>query len=92
MMAQSTYAADESPVRNERAMAIIEQGMQQGSAAIYNECMRGVTDSLDNVIDVILNPNEQIENDELKNIEWCKWLIASGLTPDEYTKSGKNSF
>lgn len=86
MMAESY----ESPVRNAIAAAIIEKGMQEGAAVIYNECMRAHTESLDNVVEVILNPEEPIENDDLKNIEWCKWLIAGGLTPDEFTSIGKN--
>ncbi|CAG9863571.1 unnamed protein product [Phyllotreta striolata] len=37
---------------------------------------------LDEVLDVLLNPHKCI--DEWDTIDWCKWLMAGGRTPDEF--------
>lgn len=87
-MEESTSSSYESCDRILRTFAteIIEKGKQEGSKHIYNECVQGTTVSLNNVVDLILNPHDNIDN--LENIDWCKWLIAGGLRPDEFTSIG----
>lgn len=69
------------------AKMIKDKGKREGAGIIYNECVTGKTDTLDNVVEEILDPEENIDN--VDNIKWCKWLIAGGLSPDEFTSIGK---
>lgn len=90
MMADTSSSNDGSP--NEQVSEIIativmQKGHRDGAAFINSECVNGNTDNLNCVLDVILNPEANIDN--LDNIEWCKWLIAGGRTPDEFASIGK---
>ncbi|XP_067642366.1 E3 ubiquitin-protein ligase Ubr3 isoform X2 [Eurosta solidaginis] len=55
-------------------------------AALINvECCRGTTTpELDAVMDKLFNPGTPIDNAD--NIEWIRWLIAGGRTPQEFVK------
>lgn len=88
MMAESSSNFDTyNQVTRIIAKMIKDKGKRQGAVIIYNECVTGKTETLDNVVEEILDPEENIDNTD--NIEWCKWLIAGGLTPDEFTTIGK---
>lgn len=39
------------------------------------------------VLDNLLNPAKAI--DDWETIDWCKWLMAGGRTPDEFSSIGK---
>lgn len=41
---------------------------------------------LNEVLDNLLNPAKAI--DEWETIDWCKWLMAGGRTPDEFSSTG----
>lgn len=69
------------------AAFIMDKGPSDGAAFINNECVNGRRKYLDYVLDVILNPEKKI--DDLDNINWCKWLIAGGRTPDDFANIGK---
>lgn len=88
MMAHSS-SNDDSYEQMSRIIAamVIEKDKKEGASIINNECVNGKTESLDCVLDIILNPEEKIDNSD--NIEWCKWLIAGGRTPDEFSSIGK---
>jgi len=42
---------------------------------------------LDNMLDVLLNPYDAIG--EWNNLDWLRWLIASGKTLDEFSNAGE---
>lgn len=42
---------------------------------------------LQQVLDNLLNPTKTIE--DWDTIDWCKWLMAGGKTPDEFSSIGK---
>lgn len=42
---------------------------------------------LDDMLDVLLNPYDAIS--EANNLEWLRWLMAGGKTPDEFSSAGK---
>lgn len=88
MMAH-TSTVDESHEQMSEIIAsmIKEKGLRDGSAFINNECVKGKTEYLNCVLDVILNPEENIDNPS--NINWCKWLIAGGRTPDDFATIGE---
>lgn len=69
------------------AAMVMDKGFRDGSAFINDECVKGGTEYLDCVLDVILDPEDNIDN--LTNINWCKWLIAGGRTPDEFAAIGE---
>lgn len=41
---------------------------------------------LNELLDVLLNPSKPI--DDWETIDWCKWLMAGGRTPDEFASTG----
>lgn len=89
-MMANTSTNDGSPheqVSEVIAAMVMQKGHREGAEFIINECVNGKTDYLNCVLDVILNPERNIDN--LDNIEWCKWLIAGGRTPDEFASIGK---
>lgn len=89
-MMANTSTHDGSPheqVSEVIAAMVMQKGHRDGAAFINNECVNGKTEYLNCVLDVILNPEQNIDN--LDNIEWCKWLIAGGRTPDEFASIGK---
>lgn len=58
------------------------------AALINTECCRGSpTPDLDSIMDTLFNPGTPIDNPD--NIEWIRWLIAGGRTPQEFVKIGK---
>lgn len=58
------------------------------AALINTECCRGgPTPDLDSIMDTLFNPGTAIDNPD--NIEWIRWLIAGGRTPQEFVKIGK---
>lgn len=88
MMAHtSTNAGSHEQVSEVIAAMVMQKGYSEGAAFINNECVNGKTDYLNCVLDVILNPEKNIDNAD--HIEWCKWLIAGGRTPDEFASIGK---
>jgi len=38
------------------------------------------------LLDVLLNPGKPI--DDWETIDWCRWLMAGGRTPDEFSTIG----
>ena len=61
------------------------------AAHIHAECSNSANDSgcppsLSKLLDELLNPGEVITDRE--TINWCKWLIASGHTPEKFAKTG----
>lgn len=41
---------------------------------------------LNELLDVLLNPSKPIDDWEI--IDWCKWLMAGGRTPNEFASTG----
>lgn len=42
---------------------------------------------LNELLNVLLNPSKPI--DDWETIDWCKWLMAGGRTPDEFASTGE---
>lgn len=88
MMAQTSDAdRPQGHVSKIIAAMVMDKGFRDGSAFINEECVKGGNEYLDCVLDVILDPEDNIDN--LTNINWCKWLIAGGRTPDEFAAIGE---
>jgi len=57
------------------------------AAYVQSECARtNVPETLRAVMDTLLDPLKGI--DDWEAIDWCKWLMAGGCSPDEFTENG----
>ncbi|XP_043272202.1 E3 ubiquitin-protein ligase Ubr3 isoform X3 [Venturia canescens] len=69
---------------------LMNKGKQRASAYIHAECSNPSADSgrpqhLDELLDILLSPSKPI--DDWDTIDWCKWLMAGGRTPDEFSNT-----
>lgn len=69
---------------------LMNKGKRAAAASIYAECSNPSLDAgdpqhLNELLDVLLNPGKPI--DDRDTIDWCKWLIASGCTPDVFANT-----
>lgn len=70
------------------AHILMKKGKRGAASYIHNECVNQVSSRhLSEILDTLLNPAKAI--DEWETIDWLKWLIAGGKTPDEYSTLGK---
>lgn len=69
---------------------LVQQIMDRGKkgAADYLKNCRS-SELIYEVLDQFLNPDVLINNEE--SIDWIKWLMAGGKTPDEFTNLGEYS-
>ncbi|XP_076675053.1 ubr3 ubiquitin ligase isoform X2 [Andrena cerasifolii] len=72
------------------AQVLMNKGKRGAAAYIYAECSNPALDTgcpqhLNELLDILLNPSKAINDWE--TIDWCKWLMAGGCTPDEFTNT-----
>lgn len=75
------------------AQMIMQKGKRMAAAFINADCTSnrgGQSVHLDLLLDNLLDPEKSIDNSE--TIDWCKWLIAGGRTPSEFSAIGKCTF
>lgn len=71
----------------EAAEYIIKKGRRPAATFIQKCCFnRSNLDVTNGVFDSILNP--VIPIDDWNTIDWCRWLIAGGKTPEEFAQTG----
>lgn len=71
----------------EAAENIIKKGKRQAASYIQSFCSNHHCPDITNeVFDSILNPANPI--DDWDTIDWCRWLLAGGKSPEEYTQTG----
>lgn len=69
------------------AKVLMSKGKRATASYIYSDCTNKTSPQhLNEVLDNLLNPVKPIEDWE--TIEWCKWLMAGGRTPDEFANIG----
>ncbi|XP_053609787.1 E3 ubiquitin-protein ligase Ubr3 [Plodia interpunctella] len=64
------------------AQVLMKKGKRGAAGYIHAECVNGSPQHLGPLLDVLLNPSKAI--DEWETVDWCRWLIAGGRTPDEF--------
>lgn len=70
------------------AHVLMKKGRRGAAAHIHEVCRgNGSPHLLNELMDILLNPGKAI--DEWETIDWCKWLMAGGNTPDEFAFVGK---
>lgn len=67
---------------NSTSQVLMKKGKRGAAAYIHAECSSGSPRHLGPMLDVLLNPSKAI--DEWETIDWCRWLLAGGRTPDEF--------
>lgn len=73
------------------AHVLMKKGKRGAAAYIHADCSGATSpDHLNELLDLLLNPRKAI--DEWETIDWCKWLMAGGRTPDEFSSIGKSYF
>ncbi|XP_076228505.1 ubr3 ubiquitin ligase isoform X4 [Nomia melanderi] len=75
---------------NSSAQVLMNKGKRGAAAYIYAECSNPTLDTgepqhLNELLDILLNPSKAIDDWEV--IDWCKWLMAGGRTPDEFVNT-----
>lgn len=70
------------------AEVIIKKGRRCAAANIQEYCHTNTNCEVANeVFDSILNPEGNIN--DWDTIEWCRWLLAGGRTPEDFAQTGK---
>ena len=70
------------------AHVLMKKGKRGAAAYVHADCSNsGSPQHLSELLDLLLNPGKAI--DEWETIDWCKWLMAGGRTPDEFSSIGK---
>lgn len=69
-----------------RVDILLAKGKRAAAAYVHADCSNNPSPQhLNLVLDFLLNPEKDIG--EWDTIEWCKWLIAGGRTPDEFANT-----
>jgi hypothetical protein len=64
------------------------QGKKATASLIHQELSaNGHSETLNIMLDDLLSPDKPIN--ETDNIEWCKWIIASGKSPNDFSTQGE---
>lgn len=81
----------ESPLEHLKKLRSLKlQGKKATSGMIHQELSaNGYSETLNIMLDDLLSPEKLIT--ETDNIEWCKWIIASGKSPNDFSTQGKLS-
>ncbi|KAK3850682.1 hypothetical protein Pcinc_042625 [Petrolisthes cinctipes] len=77
---------------------LLKKGKRHAAKIIRDECLKNQShdDSqpprnkvLGDLLDLLLNPAMGIKNWD--TIDWLKWLMAAGRTPDEFCSTGERT-
>lgn len=80
--------ASSSSGRNFNVRVLLAKGKRAAAAYVHADVVN--TDSPNHLrffLDNLLNPAKPIN--EWETIDWCKWLMAGGRTPDEFSSIGE---
>ncbi|XP_054287000.1 E3 ubiquitin-protein ligase Ubr3-like isoform X1 [Macrosteles quadrilineatus] len=70
---------DDSP-----AQILMKKGRRGAAAHVHADCANNTSSGvLGEILDILLNPSKNI--DEWETLDWIKWLMAGGRTPDEFS-------
>lgn len=74
---------DDSP-----AQILMKKGRRGAAAHVHADCANNTSSAiLGDILDILLNPGKAI--DEWETLDWMRWLMAGGRTPDEFSSIGK---
>lgn len=75
------------------AEVLMNKGKRGAAAYIRDQYCNPISSDarqqqINELLDTLLSPGKAI--DDWETIDWCKWLMAGGRTPDEFSNTGKN--
>jgi hypothetical protein len=81
--------SSESPLEHLKKLRSLKlQGKKATASVIHQELSaNGHSETLNIMLDDLLSPDKLITDSD--NIEWCKWIIASGKSPNDFSTQGK---
>lgn len=81
--------ASENPLENLKNSKLLRQKGKRATAnTIHQELSaNGYSETLNVMLDDLLSPDKDINDSD--NIEWCKWIIASGKSPNDFSSQGR---
>lgn len=87
---EATEAAAASTTNTaNRVGSLMALSKKDASLIINSECCQnGPTPELDILMDYLFPPDERLDNPV--SIEWVRWLIAGGRTPEEFASIGES--
>lgn len=82
--------SDQSSAQVKKLRSLKSQGKKATASLIQQELSsNGYSETLDLMLDDLLTPEKNIADND--NIEWCKWIIASGKSPNDFSLQGKKN-
>lgn len=64
-----------------------KKGKRTTASIIHQELSaNGFSETLNIMLDDLLSPEKDFNDSD--NIEWCKWIIASGKSPNDFSSQG----
>lgn len=84
--------ASDNPLENLKNSKMLRQkGKRATASTIHQELSaNGHSETLNVMLDDLLSPDKDINDSD--NIEWCKWIIASGKSPNDFSSQGMRKF
>lgn len=81
--------SSESPLEHlKKLKSLKQQGKKATASVIHQELSaNGHSETLNIMLDDLLSPDKLITDTD--NIEWCKWIIASGKSPNDFSTQGE---
>lgn len=78
---------ESQPEQMRKLRSLKAQGKKATANLIHQELSsNGYSETLDLMLDDLLSPDKEIKDTD--NIEWCKWIIASGKSPNDFSIQG----
>ncbi len=71
---------------------LFKKGKRTSAAFIHSECLQFINSSkselkmLSQISDVLFDVRKSIA--DWDTIDWIKWIVSAGQTPDEFTQNG----
>lgn len=88
---QADMSAETTNENLRRVNSLKLQGRKATASLIHQELSaNGFSETLNIMLDDLLNPEKPIT--EIDNIEWCKWIIASGKSPNDFSTQGELTY
>lgn len=78
----------DSPLENLRnSKALKQKGKRAIASTIHQELSaNGHSETLNVMLDDLLRPDKDFNDSDI--IEWCKWIISSGKSPNDFSSQG----
>lgn len=73
-----------------QVQAILKRGKREVAISAKSDCLQHKLGQLNILLNHFLDPSKSL--DDFSNLEWCRCLIAGGMSFDEFSKTGDDGF